>query len=144
MRSMSVMPPPPSFSTFPGLDDAVSCAERRNRATFTGGKPLRGRIAEVGTVATLLGAALLGSACATAQPTPGPRPPTAPPLVLEPIPATALPGHPTDPIDLDAGSVAVDAVDVGGLETLLDEAGFVGGPRAPAPMWGGCGTTPTR
>ena len=88
---------------------------------------MRGRIAEVGIVATLLVAALLGSACATAQPTSGPRPTTAPPPVLEPIPATALPGHPADPIDLDAGSVAVDAVDVAGLETLLDEAGFVGG-----------------
>jgi len=87
---------------------------------------LRGRIAEVGIVATLLVAALLGSACATA-PTSGPRPTTAPPPVLEPIPATALPGHPADPIDLDADSVAVDAVDVGGLEALLDEAGFVGG-----------------
>ena len=88
---------------------------------------MRGRIAEVGIEATLLVAALLGSACATAQPTSGPRPTTAPPPVLEPIPATALPGNPADPIDLDAGSVAVDAVNVGGLETLLDEAGFVGG-----------------
>jgi hypothetical protein len=88
---------------------------------------LRGRIAEVGIVATLLAAALLGSACSTEQPTSGPPPATTPPPVLEPIPATALPGHPADPIDLDAGSVAVDAVDVAGLEALLDEAGFVGG-----------------
>jgi hypothetical protein len=47
--------------------------------------------------------------------------------MLDPIPATALPGHPADPIDLDAGSVAVDAVDIAGLEALLDEAGFIGG-----------------
>jgi hypothetical protein len=47
--------------------------------------------------------------------------------LLEPIPVTALPGHPADPINLDAGSVAVDAVDVAGLEALLGKAGFVGG-----------------
>jgi hypothetical protein len=88
---------------------------------------LHGRIAEVGIAATLLVATLLGSACSTAQPTSAPPPTTAPPSVLDPIPATALPGHPADPIDLDAGSVAVDAVDVAGLEALLDEAGFVGG-----------------
>ena len=88
---------------------------------------MRGRIAEVGIVATLLVAALLGTACSAAQPTSGPTPTTTPPPVLEPIPVTALPGHPADPIDLDAGSVAVDAVDVAGLEALLDEAGFVGG-----------------
>lgn len=88
---------------------------------------MRGRTAGVGIVATLLAAALLGSACSTEQPTSGPPPATTPPVVLEPIPATALPGHPADPIDLDAGSVAMDAVDVAGLETLLGEAGFVGG-----------------
>jgi hypothetical protein len=94
---------------------------------FTGGQPLRGRTTEVGIVATLLAAALLGSACSIEQPTSGPPPTTTPPTVLEPIPATALPGHPADPIDLDAGSVAMDAVDVAGLEALLGEAGFVGG-----------------
>ena len=88
---------------------------------------MRGRIAEVGIAATLLVAALLSSACSTAQPTSAPPPTTAPPPVLDPIPETALPGHPADPIDLDAGSVAVDAVDIAGLEALLDEAGFVGG-----------------
>jgi len=88
---------------------------------------LRGRIAEVGIVASLLAAALLGPACSNAQPTSAPPPTTAPPSVLDPIPATALPGHPADAIDLDAGSVALDAVDVAGLEVLLDEAGFVDG-----------------
>jgi hypothetical protein len=47
--------------------------------------------------------------------------------VLEPIPATALPGAPADPVELDAAAISVDAVDVAGLATLLDEAGFVGG-----------------
>ena len=88
---------------------------------------MRGRTAGVGIVATLLATALLGSACSTEQPTSGPPPATTPPVVLEPIPATALPGHPANPIDLDAGSVAMDAVDVAGLEALLGEAGFVGG-----------------
>jgi hypothetical protein len=88
---------------------------------------VRGTIGEVGIAASLLVAALLGSACSTAQPTSAPPPTTAPPTMVDPIPATALPGHPADPIDLDAGSVAVDAVDIAGLEALLDEAGFVGG-----------------
>jgi hypothetical protein len=87
---------------------------------------LRGRIAEVGIVATLLAAGVLGSACASEQPTSASYG-TGPASVLEPIPRTALPGHPADPIDLDAGSVAVDAIDVAGLEALLDKAGFVGG-----------------
>jgi hypothetical protein len=85
------------------------------------------RISGIDIVACLLAVALLGSACATRSPISGPPPTKAPPAALEPIPATALPGHPADPIDLDAGSVAVDAVDVAGLESLLDEAGFVGG-----------------
>jgi hypothetical protein len=88
---------------------------------------LGGRIADVGIVASLLVMSLLGTACSTAQPPSVAPPTTAPPPALEPIPATALPGHPADPMDLDAGSVAVDAVDVAGLEALLDEAGFVGG-----------------
>lgn len=88
---------------------------------------MRGRIVEVGIAATLLVAAFLGSACSNAQPTPDPPAHTAPSLVLGSIPATALPGHPADAIDLDSGSVAEDAVDVAGLEALLDEAGFVGG-----------------
>jgi hypothetical protein len=87
---------------------------------------LRG-IAEVGIAATLLLSALIGSACASEQPTSASPGTTGPASTLEPIPATALPGHPADPIDLDAASVAVDAVDVAGLEAVLDEAGFVGG-----------------
>jgi hypothetical protein len=46
---------------------------------------------------------------------------------LDRIPAAALPGHPAAPVSLDAGSVAQDAVDVDGLESLLQDAGFVGG-----------------
>ena len=88
---------------------------------------MRGRIAEVGIAATLLVAALLGAACTTEQPTPTPSEPAGPPHVLDPIPPTALPGNTADPIDLDAASIAGDAVDVAGLEALLDEAGFVGG-----------------
>src|SRR5215217_1256912 len=122
MWSISVMPPPSSMP-----DDAVSCAERRNRATFAGGQPLRGRIAEVGIVATLVVSALLGSACASEQPTSASSGTRGPASALQPIPPTALPGRPADPIDLNADSVAVDAVDVAGLQTLLDEAGYVGG-----------------
>src|SRR4029450_12914695 len=128
MRSMSVMPPPSSFSTFPGLDDAVSCAEPRNRATFAGGQPLHGRIAQVGIAAPLLVAALRGSPCASKQPTSTtPSGTTGPTHVLEPIPPRALPGESADPPDLDAASIASDAVDVAALEGLLDRAGFVGG-----------------
>jgi hypothetical protein len=47
--------------------------------------------------------------------------------VLEPIPATALPGSPADAVELDAAAISVDAVDVAGLASLLDDAGFVGG-----------------
>ena len=86
-----------------------------------------GWIAKFGIVASLLVTALLGSACATEQAMPTPSKPTGPPRVLEPIPTTALPGNTADPIDLDAASIARDAVDVAGLEALLDEAGFVGG-----------------
>ena len=88
---------------------------------------MHGRIAEVGIAATLLVAALLGSACASQQPTSTPSRTTGPTHVLEPIPPTALPGNSADPIDLDAPSIASDAVDVAALEGLLDRAGFVGG-----------------
>jgi len=43
------------------------------------------------------------------------------------IPSAALPGHPAAPVALDAGTVAQDAVDVSGLESLLHDAGFVRG-----------------
>jgi hypothetical protein len=88
---------------------------------------LHGRISEVGIAATLLVAVLLGSACASEQPTSTPSRTTDPTHVLEPIPPTALPGNSADPTDLDAASIASDAVDVAALEGLLDRAGFVGG-----------------
>jgi hypothetical protein len=86
------------------------------------------RNAEVGIVAPLLVTALLGSACATEQPTiSAPSRTTGPAHVLQPIPPTALPGNSADPTDLDASSIASDAVDVAALEALLDQAGFVAG-----------------
>ena len=88
---------------------------------------MHGRIAEVGIAATLLVVALLGSACASEQPTSTPSGTTGPTHVLEPIPPRALPGNSADPTDLDAASIASDAVDVEALESLLDRAGFVGG-----------------
>ena len=88
---------------------------------------MRRRIAEVGIVASLLVAALLGSACASEEPRSTSSGTTGPAHVLEPIPPTALPGNSADPTDLDAASIASDAVHVAALETLLDDAGFVGG-----------------
>jgi hypothetical protein len=86
------------------------------------------RNAEVVIVASLLVTALIGSACATDQPTIStPSRTTGPAHVLQPIPSTALPGNSADPTDLDASSIASDAVDVAALEALLDQAGFVGG-----------------
>jgi hypothetical protein len=88
---------------------------------------LHGRIAEVVIAATLLVAAILGSACASEQPRSTPSRTTGPTHLLEPIPPMALPGNSADPTDLDAASIASDAVDVAALEGLLDRAGFVGG-----------------
>jgi hypothetical protein len=86
------------------------------------------RSAEVVIAASLLLTALLGSACASDQPTVStPSRTTGPAHVLQPIPPTALPGNSADPTDLDASSIALDAVDVAALEALLDRAGFVGG-----------------
>ena len=86
------------------------------------------RNAEVRIVASLLVTALFGSACASDQPTiSAPSRTTGPAHVLQPIPSTALPGNPADPTDLDASSIASDAVDVTALEALLDQAGFVEG-----------------
>jgi hypothetical protein len=78
-------------------------------------------------VASLLVTGLLVSACASEQPTSPPSRTTGPAHVLDAIPSTALPGNPADPIDLDAATIASDAVDVSALETLLDQAGFVQG-----------------
>jgi hypothetical protein len=88
---------------------------------------VRRRIAEVGIVASLLVAALLGPACASERPISPPSGTTGSAHVLEPIPPTALPGNSADPTDLDAASIASDAVHVASLEALLDEAGFIGG-----------------
>jgi hypothetical protein len=88
---------------------------------------LRARIAEVGIAATLLVATLLGSGCASEEPRSTSSGTTGPAHVLEPIPPSALPGNSADPTDLDAASIASDAVHVAALEALLDEAGFVGG-----------------
>lgn len=88
---------------------------------------MSGRIADVGIAATLLVAALLGSACSTDHPTSSPSRSTGPTHVLEPIPPTALPGNSADPTNLNVASIASDAVDVAGLEALLNEAGFVSG-----------------
>jgi hypothetical protein len=71
--------------------------------------------------------ALIVASCGSEPPSSEPAEATSPVSVLEPIPATALPGAPADPVSLDAAAIAVDAVDVAGLEVLLDEAGFVGG-----------------
>lgn len=92
---------------------------------------MRRRIADIEIVAALLAVALLGSACTTDTPTSTPTSPpslaTGPARVLQPIPRTALPGAAADPVDLDAAAIAVDAVDVAGLRSLLEDAGFVGG-----------------
>jgi hypothetical protein len=88
---------------------------------------VRRRIGEAGIVASLLVAALLGSACDSEEPGSASSGTTGPAHVLEPIPPTALPGNSADPTDLDAASIASDAVHVASLEALLDEAGFVGG-----------------
>ncbi len=77
------------------------------------------------TVALLV-AALVTVACGSDPPSSAPIQAT-PAIVLEPIPATALPGASADPVDLDAAAIAADAVDVAGLESLLEDAGFVGG-----------------
>ncbi len=88
---------------------------------------MRGRIAEVGIAASLLVMSLFWSSCASEQPTSTQSRTTGPAHVLEPIPPTALPGNSADPTDLDAASIASDAVDVAALEGLLGRAGFVGG-----------------
>jgi hypothetical protein len=54
------------------------------------------------------------------------------------IPADALPGEATEAATLDAEAVAIDAIDVGALESLLAQAGFVvGSQRAFAQLDGG-------
>jgi hypothetical protein len=70
---------------------------------------------------------LVVAACGSEPPVSEPAGATDALDVLEPIPATALPGSPADAVDLDAAAISVDAVDVAGLASLLDDAGFVGG-----------------
>ena len=86
------------------------------------------RNAEVVIVASLLLTTLLASACASEPPTvSAPSRTTGPAHILQPIPPTALPGNSADPTDLDASSIASDAVDVAALQALLDRVGFVAG-----------------
>ena len=92
-----------------------------------GRRPGDGRILRSSACALLV-AVLVTAACGSSEPAPAaPIASSAPARVLEPIPATALPGTSADPVDLDAAAIAIDAVDVAGLETLLDRAGFVAG-----------------
>jgi|SRR5262245_839464 len=74
-------------------------------------------------------AGLLATACASDPTVPVPSPVVAggSAPALDPIPQGALPGHAAAPVSLDAGTIAMDAVDVSGLGDLLDDAGYVGG-----------------
>jgi hypothetical protein len=94
---------------------------------FLGRATVRRRVSRSSLVAALLVVPLLTSACGSDPPTSSPTPSSGPAEFVEAIPATALPGAPTDPVDLDAATIAVDAVDAAGLESLLNQAGFVGG-----------------
>jgi hypothetical protein len=68
-------------------------------------------------------------ACASdpTVPVPPPADEGTPVAGIEPIPPAALPGRAAAPVALDAGTLALDAVDVSSLETLLQHAGFVAG-----------------
>lgn len=81
------------------------------------------RIAAFALVAGLL------VACGSDPTVPVPPPPDEGSQVagVEPISQAALPGRAASPVTLDAGTLALDAVDVTGLETLLQDAGFVAG-----------------
>jgi hypothetical protein len=78
-------------------------------------------------VGLALVAGLFAVACGSHAPLASPTRATRHVPALEPIPEAALPGSPADPVQLDAAAVAVDAVDVAGLRSLLGDAGFVGG-----------------
>lgn len=45
----------------------------------------------------------------------------------DPVPATALPGEPGEPEEVDASLLASDAIDFAELEALLEDEGFAGG-----------------
>ena len=80
------------------------------------------------SLGAFLVAVLVTAGCGSSAPTPAePMPSSAPARILEPIPASALPGAPADPVNLDAATISVDAIDAADLESLLDDAGFVGG-----------------
>lgn len=88
------------------------------------------RVFRSSLVTALLVVPQLTSACGSDPPTSSPTPSSGPAEFVEAIPAAALPGAPADPVNLDAAAIAVDAVDAvdaAGLESLLNQAGFVGG-----------------
>jgi hypothetical protein len=66
-------------------------------------------------VVALVAVAALVASCGSGVPGP------------DPIPADALPGSPADPVTLDVTALSADAIDFEGLETLLEDAGFVSG-----------------
>jgi hypothetical protein len=80
-------------------------------------------------IAALALAAGLLVACGSDPTVPAPPPSdgNAPVAGIEPIPRAALPGRAAAPVTLDAGTLALDAVDVSDLETVLRDAGFVAG-----------------
>src|SRR5438093_1631756 len=71
--------------------------------------------------AVLLVAGLLAASCGS-EPQARPQAPG-----IAPIPAEALPGRAGQPVDLDAGQVSTDALDVGELEAILSEPGVGAG-----------------
>jgi hypothetical protein len=81
------------------------------------------RIAALALVAGLL------VACGSDPTVPAPSPADegTPVGGIAPIPQEALPGRPAEPVTLDAETLALDAVNVSSLETVLEEAGFVAG-----------------
>jgi hypothetical protein len=80
-------------------------------------------------IAALALAAGLLAACGSdpTVPVPPPSDGDTPVAGIEPIPGAALPGRAAAPVTLDAGTLALDAVDVSDLETVLRDAGFVAG-----------------
>lgn len=80
-------------------------------------------------IAALALAAGLLVACGSdpTVPVPPPADEGQPVASVEPISQSALPGRAAAPVALDARTLALDAVDVSSLETLLQDAGFVAG-----------------
>jgi hypothetical protein len=94
---------------------------------FLGRTTLSSRTVGSALLAAFSVTTLVVAACGSEPPVSDPAGATDALGVLEPIPATALPGAPADPVELDADAISVGAVDVAGLASLLDDAGFVGG-----------------